>query len=260
MDLTPGRQTPPPDFSDLAERAARLRRSALQTRLRLAEQSRELERLSGRLGAARQAAAAPAPRAPAPVSVPGPAPAAAPRPASALPRPVPAPVPKEAVAVSAPVPASLRADARRHAPSLVFAALPFAVIGAAAYAAHAKISPHLRVLEAPAAAVAPAFAAARDPLVSVEPPPPAAEAEEEAEALLLVHDWKPEGAGLTVLQTLGGELDRPGRPPVWSVERVGARQYLVRFRDGAAEHAFEADLETRAVRPAVDADALFAHR
>jgi hypothetical protein len=246
--MTPERNQPSPDCLTLADRAALLRRSALQTRLRLREQSRELERLAGRLGVARAAADAPV-RKPLPVRNPLSVPVSA---------PVPVSVPKEAVAASAPVPASLRAETRRHAPSVAYAVLPFLAIGAAAYAAHVKISPHVRVIEPPAAA--PTFTARRDSLAAVEPPAPSVDAEEGAEALLLVHDWRPAGEGRTVLELLGGEVDRPGRPPVWSVERVGTRQYLVRFRDGASEHAFEADLEARSVRPAADADALLAHR
>lgn len=229
--MTPEQNQPSPDFMSLADRAILLRRSAMQTRLRLAEQGRELERLAGRLSMVREAAARPGLVAP-----------------PALP-----------VAARVSVPAVLRTQTRRHAPSIAYAALPFLVIGAAAYAAHVKIAPHVRVLEAPAADAA-AFTSGRDALLAAEPPAPTAEAEEGAEALLLVHDWRPAGEERTVLEMLGGELDRPGRPPVWSVERVGTRQYLVRFRDGGSEHAFEADLEARSVRPAPDVDALLAHR
>lgn len=225
--MTPDQSKPSPDLSALAGRAHLLRRSALQTRLRLAEQRAALERLTASLASARAAS-----------------------------------VRKEAAAVSAPVAASLRAEAARCAPALLHALLPFAVIAAAAYTAHMKIAPSLRAMEAPRAQP-PSLAAGHDALIRVVPPAPGAAApaedDQSAEALLLVHAWRPPGEERTMLQLLGGELDRPGLPSAWSAERTGPRSYLVRFRDGAAEHAFETDLDARSVRPA-ESDALFARR
>jgi hypothetical protein len=134
--------------------------------------------------------------------------------------------------------------------------LPFVAIAAAAMVAHARIAPRLAAATPPPAA-APAFEAGRDGLVRLEPPAPS-EDDGSAEALLLVHEWVPEGGDRSLLQLLGGELDRPGLPPAWSVERTGPRSFLVRFRDGAASHDFEADLEARSVRPAGDSAGLFA--
>lgn len=222
--MTPPENRPSPDLSALADRAIALRRSAVQTRLRLAAQRETLERLANGLQKARVVAS----------------------------------VRKEAVAVSAPVPASLRAQTRRP---LAWAALnafiPFVVIGAAAYFAHTRTVRYIGRAETSAPA---AFAPGRDGLARVVPPPPAADDDRGAEALLLVHEWKPAGVERTLLERLGGELDRPGHPPAWSVERTGPSEYLVRFRDGASEYAFETDVAARVVRPVADADSLFARR
>lgn len=255
-------QRPSPDLVSLEDRAILLRRSALQTRFRLAEQRAALEKIAASLN--RAAGSVTSPKA----SIPPPPP---------LPRPVAAPVQrqqpvsvndgnkgtvpcarKEAAAVSAPAAASLRAEAARHAPALLRALLPFAAIGAAAMVAHAKIAPRLAVVTPPAP-TAPAFPSGRDALLRLEPPAPA-EDDGSAEALLLVHEWVPEGGDRTLLSLLGGELDRPGLPPSWTVERTGPRSFLVRLRDGSSSHDFEADLEARTVRPAGETAALFAGR
>lgn len=260
------------ELEELAQRAERLRRAALQTRLRLAEQRAELERVAGTLKVARLTER----QQPVVVNkgtVPTAAPVTTPLPAAARtvpelvalkPAPVTVgslrsvPLPKEAVAAAPSAAPSLRKEAGRHAPALLATLFPFLAIGAAAMVAHAKIAPKLAVVTPPPAS-APAFAPGHDGLVKVEPPAPA-EDDGSAEALLLVHEWKPSGDGQTVLEMLGGELDRPGLPPAWTVERTGPREFLVRFRDGAVTHAFEADLAARSVRPAGETAALFAGR
>lgn len=257
-------QRPSPDFVSLEDRAILLRRSALQTRLRLAEQRAALEKIAASLN--RAAGSVPADKpAPAPAPISRAVPVAAPAPAVRAPS-VPVPVskavplprslasaPKGAVAVSAPAAASFRAEAGRHAPALLRALLPFAAIGAAAMVAHARIAPRLAVITPPAAEAP----AGRDALVRLEPPAPV-EDDGSAEALLLVHEWVPEGGDRSLLSLLGGELDRPGLPPSWTVERTGPRSFLVRLRDGSASHDFEADLDARTVRPAGETAALFA--
>lgn len=197
-----------PDLSALAERAAALRRSTLQTRLRLAAQSEALDLLALRLASVR----------------------------------------KEAAAVSAPVAVSLRKDAV----PVLRAVLPFLAIGAAAWFAHVQVAGRLAF----PAAEAPAPASARP----IQPPPVAVELDPEADALVLVQEWRPDREGPSLLELLGGELDRPGLPPAWSVERSGPRHFIVRFRDGSVEHAFEADLDARFVRPAADVEPLLSAR
>lgn len=264
---------PSPDFVSLEDRAIVLRRSALQTRFRLAEQRAALEKIAASLARAKESALM-RPSA-APVAAPAPAPAPAPGPAtlSVVPArephpvtlgtlrtvptaPLPSPAPRKEAARQAPAPAGPRP---RYATAFLHALLPFLAIGAAALVAQAKIAPKLAVLTPPAPGDAAPSRPGRDALLLVEPPDPS-EDDGSAEALLLVHDWKPAGSDLTLLEQLGGELDRPGLPPSWTVERTGPRNFLVRFRDGGSDHAFEADLETRTVRPAGENAALFAGR
>lgn len=253
--MTPERQ-PSPEPS-LEDRAILLRRAALQTRLRLAEQRAQLEKIAASLSRARESVGAPAPAArPVPAPVAQPAPAVVVRPAPTA-RPVPAPQRQRPVVVNkgtVPIvtpPSTALSVTMRTVPVI----LPFLAIGAAALVAHAKIAPSLAVVTPPPAAAAPA--SSLDPLLRVEPPAPS-EDDGGAEALLLVHEWVPEGGDRSLLQLLGGELDRPGLPPAWSVERTGPRSFLVRFRDGAVSHDFEADLDARSVRPAGESAALFA--
>lgn len=156
---------------------------------------------------------------------------------------------KEAAADSAPVAASLRKDAFARP---LRAAVPFFAIGAAAWFAHVQIADRLAFPAAQAPAPARELPAPR--------PPIAVELDPEADALVLVQEWRPDREGPSLLELLGGELDRPGLPPAWSVERSGPRHFIVRFRDGSIEHAFEADLEARFVRPAADAEPLLSAR
>lgn len=269
--MTPER-TPSPEPS-LEDRAILLRRAALQTRFRLAEQRAQLEKIAASLSRARESAASVRPPVLPPAPAPAPAPVARPAP-TARPAPVhPVPLPQQQRPVvvnkgtgtfvtlqaaprgvtKKPVPS----EATRHAPALLQALMPFVAIGAAAMVAHAKIAPRLSVVTPPPA-VAAAPEASRDPLLRLEPPAPSDDGS--AEALLLVHEWVPQGGDRTLLQLLGGELDRPGLPPAWSVERTGPRGFLVRFRDGGVSHEFEADLEARSVRPAGENAPLFAGR
>jgi hypothetical protein len=265
-------QRPSPDFVSLEDRAIQLRRAALQTRFRLAEQRAALEKIAASLNRAAGSVQAPKASSPPPPPLPRPVAATAPRvaaaPAPAV-RAIAAPVAQqrrpvavdkaERGSVHVPGPVATPAPTAfsvtmRTVPVL----LPFLAIGAAAMVAHAKIAPRLAVVTPPSAS-APAAPSGRDALVRLEPPAPA-EDDGSAEALLLVHEWVPEGGDRSLLSLLGGELDRPGLPPSWTVERTGPRSFLVRLRDGAASHDFEADLESRSVRPAGETAALFAGR
>jgi hypothetical protein len=242
---------PSPDFVSLEDRAIQLRRAALQTRFRLAEQRAALEKIAASLN--RAAGSVKAPKAAAPPPPPLPRTVAAPVQRPQPLRPQPVAVNKGTVPIATPGPTALGVTMRT-----VPVILPFIAIGAAAMVAHARIAPRLAVITAPSVSEA-AAPSGRDALVRLEPPAPA-EDDGSAEALLLVHEWVPEGGDRSLLSLLGGELDRPGLPPSWTVERTGPRSFLVRFRDGSASHDFEADLESRTVRPAGETAALFAGR
>lgn len=183
-------------------------------------------------------------------------------------RPVAAPVPAPARPVAVREKEAFAGSARTATASLPRTAgwnslAPYAAIAACAVVLelggarrHAQAAPDLTALVQPApAVVSNARPAAKGSPVVVDD-------DRSQEALLLVHEWKLPGDEKSLGERLGGEVDLPGGRPSWSVERTGARGYLVTFQPAEKDlpYAFEADIESRVVWPTAETQELLAPR
>lgn len=235
----------------MRERAEGLQEAAQAAKDRLVAREEALSRLRGQVAALKASMR--------PAAAVAPAPAVA---RAAVPPVIPAPSvavrEKEAFLDSA---RFAKASLPRTAPRRSL--LPYAAIVACAAFLELSGARH-RAAAAPdlTALVHPAPALVANARPAAKGAPIAADDDRSQEALLLVHEWKLPGDAKSLGERLGGELDLPGTRPAWTVERTGARGYLVTFQAAEKDlpYSFEADVESRVVWPTPETQELLAPR